>query len=279
MHPRSWATTAAFVLSAQGSSAASSCGNEGVIPEPMPAVSNIVAQQAENVTVDVYFHIGSTEANKDRITEDLVAAQSGATSSNSTISLRFLKFQVLHDVYLPYGFEFRYVNTSWVVDDVIGTGFYQEGDTIEDYDAYVAHLNATRRGGYDALNLYFFTDLPPSLGGQCNFPRPVAGDNDYNVRIDGCIVNGDTMPGMFGRNGTTQPGPRQGKIAVHETGHWFNLLHTFNGAACNSINDQVADTPAQAGATIGCPASRDSCPDSEGLDPIHNFMDYSDDDW
>lgn len=166
-----------------------------------------------------------------------------------------------------------------MVDDVIGTGFYVEGSTIGDYDAYVAHLNATRRGGYDALNLYFFTDLPPSLGGQCNFPRAVVGDNDYNVRIDGCILNGDTMPGMIGRNGTSQPGPRQGKIAVHETGHWLNLLHTFNGARCDPVNDQVADTPAQAGSTTGCPVGRDSCPDSEGLDPIHNYMDYSDDDW
>lgn len=182
-------------------------------------------------------------------------------------------------MYIQYGFEFNYVNTSWVVDDVIGKGFYEEGSTIGDYDAYVAFLNATRRGSYDALNLYFFTDLPPSLGGQCNFPRPVAGDDDYNVRIDGCILNGDTMPGLVGRNGTTQPGPRKGVIAVHETGHWFNLLHTFNGAACDTINDQVADTPAQSGFTSGCPAERDSCPDLEGLDPIHNYMDYSDDEW
>ena len=182
-------------------------------------------------------------------------------------------------MYQRYGFEFNHVNTSWLVDDVIGKGFYEEGSTIGDYDAYVAHLNTTRRGGYDALNLYFFTDLTPSLGGQCNFPRPVAGDDDYNVRIDGCVINGDTMPGLSSRDpDSPQPGPRTGAIAVHETGHWFNLLHTFNGRPCDSVNDQVADTPAQAGGTSGCPVGRDSCPDMEGLDPIHNYMDYSDDD-
>jgi len=36
----------------------------------------------------------------------------------------------------------------------------------------------------------------------------------------------------------------------------------------------VDDTPAQASPTSGCPEGRDSCP-AAGLDPIHNYMDYS----
>ena len=35
-----------------------------------------------------------------------------------------------------------------------------------------------------------------------------------------------------------------------------------------------AGTPAQASPTSHCPEGRDSCP-SDGLDPIHNYMDYS----
>lgn len=76
MHFPSWAVTTSLLF-APGS-LAFNCANEGVIPESMPAVSNIVAAQAENVTVDVYFHIGSTVANKDRITEKIVADQVGA---------------------------------------------------------------------------------------------------------------------------------------------------------------------------------------------------------
>lgn len=64
-----------------------------------------------------------------------------------------------------------------------------------------------------------------------------------------------------------------------EVGHWFGLLHTFAGRACDSFNDFVGDTPAQAGGSTGCPVGRNSCPDVEGLDPIHNFMDYSSDNW
>ncbi len=36
----------------------------------------------------------------------------------------------------------------------------------------------------------------------------------------------------------------------------------------------MSDTPAQSSPTDGCPAGRDSC-SLPGLDPIHNYMDYS----
>ncbi|KAM3500446.1 hypothetical protein MY10362_006404 [Beauveria mimosiformis] len=67
-----------------------------------------------------------------------------------------------------------------------------------------------------------------------------------------------------------------GLTTVHEVGHWFGLLHTFEGG-CDGEGDFIDDTPASANASRGCQTGRNSCPGRDGLDPIHNMMDYSDD--
>ena len=74
-----------------------------------------------------------------------------------------------------------------------------------------------------------------------------------------------------------------GRTATHEVGHYFGLLHPFAGAcasasapACYSDGDRICDTPPESSPAGGCPVGRDSCPGG-GLDPIENYMDYSDD--
>ncbi|EGD79446.1 hypothetical protein PTSG_10010 [Salpingoeca rosetta] len=69
-----------------------------------------------------------------------------------------------------------------------------------------------------------------------------------------------------------------GYTLVHEAGHYFGLLHTFQGTTCSRRGgDFIRDTPAQKYPTNGCPAEvdADTCPHRRGYDNIHNFMDYS----
>jgi hypothetical protein len=97
----------------------------------------------------------------------------------------------------------------------------------------------------------------------------------YGSIWDGVVVHWASMPG----------GPitnyNSGGTGVHEIGHWLGLFHTFqDGCAeqsepgCFISGDGVCDTPSQAQPNFGCPEGIDTCP-AEGLDPIHNYMNYT----
>ena len=124
---------------------------------------------------------------------------------------------------------------------------------------------ALHRGDSETLNVYA-ADIGGGLLGWAYFHK---GYNEGRDFIDGVVILDESMPG-----GKAAP-YNEGDTLTHEVGHWLMLEHTFAGG-CNAVGDGVADTPAEAAPQFEC-VERDSCERLPGTDPIHNFMDYTED--
>jgi hypothetical protein len=196
-----------------------------------------------SVNIPVYWHVirsGTTLAGGD-IPDSQIA---------SSIS-------VLNAAYANTPFTFTLVSTDRTTNSNwfgLRSGSKQEKDMKA----------ALRKGGANALNVYS-ANPGGGLLGWATFPSSYA----RSPSMDGVVILYSSVPG-----GTAAP-YNQGDTLTHEAGHWVGLYHTFQGG-CTAPGDYVDDTPAEASAAFGCPTNRDTCA-AAGLDPIKNFMDYTDD--
>lgn len=164
----------------------------------------------------------------------------------------------LNSMYAPHNVRFHLLGTSTVDNRAWFTMGYGSKEERE------AKTALSKQGGL--LNIYT-AKLPGDLLGWATWPW----DLDAEPKMDGVVIHVDTMPG-----GTRKPFDL-GMTCVHEVGHWLGLLHTFHGK-CQTPGDEVHDTPSEESPATQCPNARDSCPRDDGMDPIHNFMDYANDD-
>ena len=194
------------------------------------------------ITIPVYFHV----------------INSGTTSAQGNISDQMISDQiaVLNAAYAPMSVSFALTAVDRTTNPTWFNGCYGTQEA--------AMKAATRQGTADDLNIW---SCNPSSGilGFATFP------SSYNSSPskDGVVVLHASLPG-----GSASP-YNLGDTATHEVGHWLGLYHKFQGG-CSKNGDSVADTPSEKSAAYGCPTSRNTC-SGAGLDPIDNFMDYTDD--
>ena len=142
----------------------------------------------------------------------------------------------LNQAYSPAGIVFHH-NTS-------GSSYTIRDDWATDANGTIMK-ESLRRGTYASLNIYFQSNLSSGGSGQvstllgyCSLPTVITYGSppvEYptvDYATDGCNILTGSMPGVpnavYGYN--------EGKTAVHEVGHWFGLLHTFQVTALPTQN-------------------------------------------
>lgn len=210
-----------------------------------------------SATVDVYFHVVTSFAGEGDVSDAQLAKQ----------------LQVLNASYggktggASTQFRFRLAG----VDRTANDAWFQAGPgSLAERDM----KTALRRGGADDLNFYT-NNAGGTLLGWATFPFWYQSD----PAMDGVVCLYSSLPGgdlIFDAGGGTIINYSLGDTGTHEVGHWLGLFHTFQGGCAELQNDFVADTPAERIPAFFC-TPRDTCKGKPGLDPINNFMDYTDD--
>jgi hypothetical protein len=202
-----------------------------------PLISGLVADKV----VPVYFHVITTNTGAGNVPDSQLTDQ----------------IAVLNAAYAGSGFQFSYAGAARTANTTWYNGCAKSS----------VERQMKRSLAVDPAHTFnvYTCGLGNGLLGYATFPSYYP-ENSF---MHGVVMLKGALPGGSATN------YNGGDTLTHEAGHYLGLYHTFQGG-CNEPGDSVADTPAEASASYNCQEGRDTCA-SEGLDPIHNYMDYGND--
>ncbi|KAF2194473.1 hypothetical protein K469DRAFT_547688 [Zopfia rhizophila CBS 207.26] len=199
-----------------------------------------------DVTINTYIHVvaKSQKLEDGWVSDDSIKRQ----------------IDVMNESFKPRQIQFKHAGTTRTVDADLSV--ITEGEGTDKLGKKL------RKGDYATLNLYIVKDMPGNRAGDCTLPSNNPG-KEY--KSDGCRFNWDTLPTKS-----------NGRVVVHEIGHWLGLLHTFQEASGNQQptcttgrGDGIDDTPVHLRPNGAECKPMNTCPGQAGDDPIHNFMNYT----
>ena len=233
------------------------CGTKQPSLEDVEVIEQAIARGQKGKTsavIDVWVHV--------------ISAGAGFANGDVPDSMIRDQIRVLNESFngrsggANTGFGFDLVGVTRTVNPIWFSQF------ATDFAIELEAKTALKRGDNGTLNIYTI-DGGPWLG-WAYFPQIV--NNETYRNLDGVVLDWRSLPGG------TFAIYSEGDTAPHEVGHWLALYHTFDGK-CGAKGDYVDDTAAEFSPAFRCPVGRDTCigAATPGLDPIHNFMDYSQD--
>lgn len=192
-------------------------------------------------TIDVYVHVIHRTNGTGKVLQTKINEQ----------------MTVLNDSFAGTGFSFALQGLEYIAND---DWYYMYMDSPAESEMKSMY----RQGGPADLNIYLAATMGGYIGWSA-FPWNLL----FDPIDDGIVLHNGTLPGGWVTDYNA------GDTLVHEVGHWLGLYHTFQNG-CGWFGDFVSDTPAEKSAANDCPVGRNTC-SATGVDPIYNYMDYTDD--
>jgi len=231
--------------------ALSPCGASSTLPE-VPAANRLEIPTR---------YVVCQKSDADRtITEEHVREQNRWANEafSGKSPWKEMSFDAAHPASVDMQISFKLVNISIVTDIACARQGFTNTQLMHKYNQHAE----------DFFTVVIITNDQSGVLGQTEFPHSLEEDDPENMvvvssvgfRGDASRYNGDMMYD-------------EGDTVVHEAGHGFGLYHTFEGS-CMGQGDYVDDTQEESMPHYDCVSDR-SC--GGGMDPVHNFMDYSPD--